>query len=218
MSHSLVFSRCTRRACLWGGAASLLGLTAGCHPGGGAGVSAMDVSGAPWGRDFRLQDTTGRWRTLADYRGKLVLMFFGFTQCPDICPAALMRAVELLPLLGDDGSRVQVLFVSLDPERDSAEILAAYIGSFHPRFAALRGDVELTRSTAEHYKVSYRKVPLAGSYTIDHSALVYAYDPGGRLRLALRPELTAAEQATALRPLLASATAAPHPQTPSIPG
>lgn len=165
-------------------------------------ASAIDVTGAEYGKDFRLQDESGQWRTLADYRGKLVMIFFGFTQCPDVCPAAMTQAVEVLKLLGDDAARVQVLFVSLDPERDTPELLRAYIRNFHPGFVALRGDVELTRATAEHFKVFFRKVPFAGSYTIEHSAFVYVYDRQGRLRRALRSDMSAQAQATAIRPLL----------------
>lgn len=165
-------------------------------------AAAVDLTGADYGKDFRLQDTTGQWRTLADYRGKLVLLFFGFTQCPDICPGAMTQAAEVLRLLGDDGSKVQVLFISLDPERDTPEILRAFIGSFHQSFVALRGDMELTRKTANDFKVFFRKVPLAGSYTIDHSAMVYVYDAQGRLRSALRPGLPAQAQADAVRALM----------------
>jgi protein SCO1/2 len=174
---------------------------AACSDGIKSELSAIDVTGAEYGKDFRLQDTSGQWRTLADYRGKVVMLFFGFTQCPDVCPAAMMQAVEVLKLLGDDAGKVQVLFVSLDPERDTPEILRAYIQNFHPSFQALRGDVELTRTMAEAFKVFYRKAPFAGSYTIEHTALVYLYDTQGQLRRALRPGITASTQADAVRAL-----------------
>lgn len=184
-------------------------LLAGCSGEVTPASAAIDVTGAEYGKDFRLQDTSGQWRTLADYRGKLVLLFFGFTQCPDVCPAAMMQAVEVLKLLGDDGTKVQVIFVSLDPERDTPELLRAFIGSFHPSFMALRGDMELTRKTADDFKVFFRKVPLAGSYTIDHSAMVYVYDPQGRLRRALPPGQPAQAQAAAVKALMdANATPA----------
>jgi protein SCO1 len=192
----------TRRACLL--ALAPVWFAAGCSPHGPSGTGVTDVTGATYGRDFRLQDTDGAWRTLADYRGKTVLVFFGFSQCPDVCPTAMLHAAETLKQLGDDGKKVQVVFISLDPERDTADILHRYIGSFHTSFVALRGDVELTRKTAEDYKVFFRKVPLAGSYTIEHSAMVYAYDKNGHLRLALRSGLSALEQAAQLKPLVAA--------------
>lgn len=181
-------------ACAW--------LTSGCTPRTAATPKPIDLTGVGYARDFRLQDTEGAWRTIADYRGKAVLVFFGFAQCPDVCPSAMFRAAEALAELGADASRVQVLFVTLDPERDSAEILRAFVGSFHPGFVALRGDPELTRKTADEFKVFYRKVPIGSSYTIDHSAMVYAYDGAGRIRVALRPTMTGHEQAEQLRALL----------------
>lgn len=160
------------------------------------------MTGARHAKDFRLQDVEGQWRTLADFRGKVVLLFFGFVQCPDVCPAAMMQAVEMMRVLGDDGRRVQVLFVSLDPERDSPEILKAYIASFHASFIGLRGEPEVTRKTAEEYRVIFRKVPMASGYTIEHSALAYVYDTRGRLRQALRPDMSAQAQADALNALM----------------
>ncbi|WP_374408684.1 SCO family protein [Hydrogenophaga sp.] len=183
-------------------ACTAVGLLPACSQGESAGTGAIDVTGADYARDFRLQDTGGAWRTLADYRGKVVMVFFGFTQCPDICPGAMTQAAEVLQRLGDDGRRVQVLFISLDPERDTPEILHAFVSTFHPSFVALRGDPALTQQTAESYRVFYRKVPAGGSYTIDHSALVYVYDKDGQLRRALRPGMTAEQQIEQIRPFL----------------
>lgn len=191
-----------RRA--WLGACAALLVTTACTPGERQPLHGLDITGATYGQDFRLADATGRERTLADFRGKLVLLFFGFTQCPDVCPTALAGAVDTLRLLGDDGNRIQVLFVSLDPERDTAEMLQAYATTFHPSFLGLRADLARTQETARHFKVLFRKVPQASSYTIEHSALVYAFDSSGRLRLALRPGQTPREQADDLRPLLAA--------------
>lgn len=200
-------SRRSRRAMTFGLACGLL--LAACSDDVKPAATAIDVTGAAYGRDFRLQDTAGQWRSLADFRGRTVLLFFGFTQCPDVCPAAMTQAVDVLRLLGDDGTKVQVLFVSLDPERDSAEILRAFVGSFHPSFMALRGDMEVTRKTAEDFKVFFRKVPLAGSYTIDHTAFVYVYDTQGRLRRALRPGMSARAQADAVKALMNESAAPP---------
>jgi protein SCO1/2 len=151
-----------------------------------------------------LTDAQGQERTLADFRGKVVLLFFGFTQCPDICPTALASALEVLQILGDDGSKVQVLFVSLDPERDTPDVLKSFVSSFHPSFVGLRADTAHTRATAEHFKVFYRKAPLAGSYTIDHSAITYVFDKTGHVRLASRPGQLPQRLADDVRRLLAA--------------
>ncbi len=149
-------------------------------------------------------DHHGTPRTLADFRGKAVMVFFGFTQCPDVCPTSLARAVEIKQRLGDQGAQLQVLFVTLDPERDSAQILAAYMEAFDPTFLGLRADAERTRETAKAFKVFFRKVPTGNSYTIDHSSLTYAYDPAGRLRLGFKHEASAADCADDLGRLLAT--------------
>lgn len=174
---------------------------AGCQPAPG-GFLATDLTGAEYARDLRLQDPQGRWRTLSEFKGRVVLLFFGFTQCPDVCPTALARAAEVMQLLGDDAARLQVIFVSVDPERDTAELLRDYTAAFHPSFLGLRGSLEATAATARDFKVFYRKVPTGSSYTLDHTALSYAYDPAGRLRLAIRHEAPAADVAADLRRLL----------------
>lgn len=179
----------------------------GCTPQDKPRSRALDISGAAYGRDFRLTDPQGHERSLADYRGKVVMLFFGFVQCPDVCPTALLRGAQVLELLGDDGSRVQGLFVSLDPERDSAEIVHAYATAFHPSFVGLRGDLQRTQATADHFKVYFRKVASGGSYTLEHTAITYVYDPAGNLRLALRTELNAREVADDVAPLLPPAAA-----------
>lgn len=179
-----------------------------CTPADKPRSRALDVSGAAYGRDFRLTDPQGNERTLADYRGKVVMLFFGFVQCPDVCPTALLRGAEVLQLLGDDGSRVQGLFVTLDPERDTAETLLAYATAFHPSFIGLRADLQRTKETAEHFKVYFRKVPSGGTYTLEHSAMTYVYDPAGSLRLALRAELSAREVADDVALLLPPAAVA----------
>ena len=188
-------------------AAGTLGLAA-CSPRDEPPLRGLDITGAPYGLDFRLTDAQGRERTLADFRGKVVLLFFGFVQCPDVCPTAMLRAVEVLALLGDDGSRVQALFVTVDPERDTPETLQAYTAAFHPSFLGLRGDLVRTRETADHFKVFYRKVPSAGSYTMDHTATSYAFDPAGRLRLAFTPGMSAKDVADDVAVLLKTTPAA----------
>lgn len=146
---------------------------------------ASDITGASFGRDFSLQDPKGVTRTLADFRGKAVVVFFGYTQCPDVCPTTLATLAQTMKLLGADADRVQVLFVTIDPERDRAALLAQYVPAFDPRFLALRGDADATAKVAKEFKIIYEKVPGAtpGSYTMDHSAGTYIFDPKGRLRL-----------------------------------
>ena len=186
--------------------AALAVFIAGCNRAGDAaapGFRGIDLTGAPYGRDFRLTDADGRERTLADYQGKAVLMYFGFVQCPDVCPTALIRAAKVKQLLGADGDKLQVIFITIDPERDTPEVIKAYTAAFDPSFIGLYGDAKRTRETADEFKVYYKQVPTGSSYTMDHSALSYAFDPQGRLRLALRHEQTAEDYAHDLRQLLA---------------
>jgi protein SCO1/2 len=196
-------SRHRRHAIRCGVLACLLAV-AGCRKPAAA-FHGIDVTGADYGSDFRLNDPEGRKRTLADFKGKAVMMFFGFTQCPDVCPTALARAAEVKRLLGADGERLQVLFVTLDPERDKPEVLKAYTAAFDPSFIGLYADAPRTAETAQHFKVYFKKVPTGNSYTLDHSALSYVYDPSGRLRLVLRHEQSTQEYADDLRQLLHSA-------------
>ncbi|HET7032357.1 MAG TPA: SCO family protein [Casimicrobiaceae bacterium] len=146
---------------------------------------ASDVTGAGFGRDFTLTDPTGRQRTLADYRGKVVVLFFGYTQCPDVCPTTLSALAETMKSLGADAGRVQVVFVTVDPDRDTSEVLASYVTAFDPSFVGLRGDAEAIARTAKEFKILYQKQPgrTPQSYTVDHSAGTFVFDPQGRLRL-----------------------------------
>ncbi|OIR06805.1 hypothetical protein GALL_110530 [mine drainage metagenome] len=166
---------------------------------------STDITGANFGRDFALTDQTGHLRHLSDYKGKAVVIFFGYTQCPDVCPTTLAGLAEAMKLLGADAKRVQVLFVTVDPERDTQALLAAYVPQFDPSFVGLYGDAATTAATAKEFKVFYQKV--AGStpqtYTIDHTASSYAYDPKGRLRLLIRHDETPQNVADDLRLLLA---------------
>ena len=179
---------------------------AGCNRAGDAaapGFRGIDLTGAPYGRGFRLTDAEGRERTLADYKGKAVLLYFGFTQCPDVCPTALIRAAEVRKLLGAEGNKLQVIFITVDPARDTPEVIKAYTAAFDPSFIGLYGDAKRTRETADEFKVYYKQVPTGSSYTMDHSALSYVFDPQGRLRLAMRHEQTAADYAHDIRQVLA---------------
>ena len=144
-----------------------------------------DVSGAAYGKDFRLADHHGKPRTLADFKGKVVLLFFGYTHCPDVCPTTLAEAAAAMQALGAQADRVQVLFVTVDPARDTPALLARYVPSFHPTFLGLHGDEQQIAETTRDFKVFSQKTPGASaeSYLIDHSAGTFVFDPQGRLRL-----------------------------------
>ena len=166
---------------------------------------STNISGVEWGRDFSLADHNGQPRRLADFKGKVVVLFFGYTQCPDVCPTTLASMREALKLLGNDATRVQVLFVTLDPARDTPELLAAYVPMFDPSFIGLRGDDATIAALAKDFKVFYVKQPgtTPDNYSIDHSTGSYAFDPQGRLRLLLRHGETPATVAGDLKLLLA---------------
>ena len=150
--------------------------------------SAVDITGADYATGFSLTDHNGQARTLADFKGKVVVIFFGYTQCPDVCPTSLSELAQALQLLGADGDKLQGLFVSVDPERDTPEIMKAYMASFDPGFLALYAAPnalpELTKSFRIYYKKVDGKTPT--SYTMDHSAGSYVYDTQGRVRLYTR--------------------------------
>ncbi|MDB6079688.1 MAG: hypothetical protein JWO82_3435 [Akkermansiaceae bacterium] len=174
-----------------------------------------DITGTETGKDFSLTDPDGKVRHLADFKGKAVLIFFGFTQCPVICPTALSRAVEIKKLLGADGARLQVLFVSVDPERDTPEILRGYTQAFDPSFLGLTTDAAHLKETAKDFKITYEKVPTGSSYTMDHSVVSYLYDPAGRIRLVLNHARTAEECAQDIAAILKDFPAAPVAAPPS---
>jgi protein SCO1/2 len=159
-------------------------VVAGCGPASPR-FQGSDVTGASFGRDFRLIDHNGNPRTLADFRGKAVVVFFGYTQCPDFCPTTMSELAAAMQKLGPDARRVQVLFVTVDPERDTRDVLARYVPAFDPSFLGLYGDEKATAETAKEFKIIYQKQPgrEPGSYSVDHSAGTYIFDPQGRLRV-----------------------------------
>ena len=170
-------------------AASILGLALlGCSP--KASFTNVDITGSTaFGKDFSLLDPDGKTRTLEDFGGKVVVMFFGYTQCPDVCPTTLTEMEQAMNLLGPQSNQVQVLFVTVDPQRDTAAILKQYVPAFDPRFLGLRpaDDAALDKVTKD-FKIYYKKVPGSspGSYTIDHTAGSYAFDRNGQLRLFIK--------------------------------
>ena len=159
----------------------------GCGPQAQTGAPKFqltDVTGAPFGKSLALTDHTGKPRTLADFQGKVIVLFFGFTQCPDICPTTLAEMAKVVKELGPDGNKVQVLFVSVDPERDTQALLSQYVTAFNPTFLGLRGDADATLKAAKEFKVYVQKQPPKnGNYSVDHSAGTFVLDQRGQLRL-----------------------------------
>jgi protein SCO1/2 len=147
--------------------------------------NGVDLTGASYASKLALTDQNGQPRTLGDFKGKVTVVFFGYTQCPDVCPATMAELAEVKRSLGKDGDRLQGVFVTIDPERDTAALLKSYMAGFDSSFVALRGTPEQTQATAKEFKVFYAKVPGAdaNSYTMDHSAGAYVFDPAGRIRL-----------------------------------
>jgi protein SCO1 len=146
-----------------------------------------DLTGAAFGKNLQLTDHTGKPRSLADFRGKVVVVFFGYTHCPDVCPTTLSEMAAVAQKLGPEAQKLQVLFVTLDPERDTPQLLAQFVPAFNPDFLGLYGGKEATARVAKEFRVFYQKNPgqTADSYTLDHSAGSYVYDTAGRLRLFL---------------------------------
>jgi protein SCO1/2 len=172
------------------GAAALA--LAGCEPGASPGSKqvfrGVDITGADYARTLSLPDQTGTVRSLSDFKGKVVVVFFGYTQCPDVCPSTMAELAQIKKAMGKDGERVQGVFVSVDPERDTPEILKGYMASFDGSFVALRGTVDQTKAAAKEFKVFYGKVPgkTEGSYSVDHTAGSFIFDPAGKVRLFVR--------------------------------
>jgi protein SCO1/2 len=168
--------------------------------------NAVDITGAEYGKDLSLLDTTGKKRSLAEFKGKVVVVFFGFTQCPDVCPTTMAQLAELRRKLGPDGDKLQGIFVSIDPERDTPEVLAEYTKALDPSFVALRGSLDELKEAASSFKVFYQKVPTADgkSYTMDHTAGSFVFDPQGHLRLFVRYGMTLPQLEGDVRQLLAA--------------
>ena len=147
-----------------------------------------DISAAGYATDFALTDHNGKPRTMADFRGKAVVIFFGYTQCPDVCPTTMTGMAEAMKLLGEDASKVQALFVTVDPERDTPQLLAQYVPVFNPSFLGLYADAQTIARTAQEFRIFYKKQPgsTPSTYTVDHTAGSYVYDPKGRLRLYIK--------------------------------
>jgi len=196
-----------RRLLITWASLAALALAAGCGEraaGPAVPFKGVDITGADYGRELALPDVDGRVRTLADFKGKAVVVFFGFTHCPDVCPTTMAELADVKRQLGADGERLQAVFVTVDPERDTPEKLKGYMAAFDPSFVALRGTPAQTEALAKSFKAYYKKVPGADadSYTVDHTAGSYVFDPQGRLRLFVRYGQPVADWVSDLRQLL----------------
>jgi protein SCO1 len=192
---------------LAGAVISLAGCDAPSSSGGATtSFKGIDITGAEYARTLSLTDQNGQPRTLADFKGKVTVVFFGFTQCPDVCPMTMAELAQVKTSLGKDGERVQGVFVTVDPERDTAAVLKTYMSGFDPSFVALHGSPEEIAATAKEFKVFYAKVPgkAEGSYSVDHTAGSYVFDARGKVRLFIRYGSGAEALAADLKTLLAS--------------
>jgi protein SCO1/2 len=152
--------------------------------------AATDISSSPWGANFNLVDHNGQPRTIADFKGKAVVLFFGYTHCPDVCPTTMAKLASVMQKLGPDSKRVQVLLVTLDPKRDTPEILRQYVPAFHPSFLGLSGDEQQIDAVAKEFKVMrmLQEPDKSGYYMVDHAGGLYAFDPRGQLRLFINEQ------------------------------
>lgn len=166
--------------------------------------ASVDITGGEWGKNLQLTDHTGKPRTLADFKGKAVVLFFGYTNCPDVCPTTMVKLASAMEKLGKDAERVQVLMVTLDPKRDTQEVLGKYVPAFHPSFLGMTGSEEQVDAAAKEFKIIrvLQKPNADGFYTVDHSGQTYALDPQGRLRLFFRDAQPAEEIVQDLKTLL----------------
>lgn len=186
-----------------------LAFLAACNPNGGqnsteSGFVGQDITGADFAKPLSLTDQTGKQRTMSDFKGKVVMLFFGYTHCPDVCPTTLSDLKQTMKLLGDKANEVQVLFITVDPERDTQEVLAQFVPYFDARFLGLRGSVQETKDTLDNFKVYQAKVDEKsnGSYLIDHSAGMYVYDKNGKIRLYMQYGQKPEEMASDIKKLL----------------
>ena len=200
MNSIAIFTRFIRAIALLG---LIFGLLAACAEKKPE-FRSIDLTGADYAKNFSLPDASGQTRTLADFKGKAVVLFFGFAQCPDVCPTTMAEVAAAKKSLGKDAEKVTAIFITVDPERDTPQVLKAYMESFDPSFTALRGTPEQTAALAKAFKIYYKKVEgkTPTSYTIDHTAASFVYDPQGKLRLYTRYGMGAQALADDLKILL----------------
>lgn len=201
-------SKVPRRALLMaGGAALAAGGLAFWLPEPSRAFKSVDITGADYARDFALPDHAGQPRTLKDFRGRVVAVFFGFTQCPDVCPTTLTEMTKVKQLLGSDGDRLQVIFITVDPARDTPEVLRAYMRNFDPQHLALIPNEQQLQEVAREFKIYYKKIEgkTPTAYSMEHSAVTYVFDTRGRVRLYARYGLEPEALASDARKLLKEA-------------
>lgn len=188
-------------------AVTAAGLLAACSPEEKLQFKSIDLTGADYAKDFSLADQNGQVRTIKDFAGKVVVVFFGFTQCPDVCPTSMAELASIKKQLGPDGDKLQAVFISVDPERDTPQVLKAYMGNFDPTFLALRPTMEQLPQVTKDFKIYYKKVDgkTPGSYSMDHTAGSYVFDTKGNLRLYSRYGNDVAGFTSDIRQLLKSA-------------
>ncbi|MDM0012408.1 SCO family protein [Variovorax sp. J22P168] len=203
MTHPLTKRQALRTLALAGLAAAVAVPLAACTESKPS-FQAVDITGADYAKDFSLSDADGKVRTMADFKGKAVVLFFGYAQCPDVCPTTMTEMAQVKQQLGADGDKLQVLFVTVDPTRDTPEVMKAYMGAFDPAFVALIPTPEQLSALAKDFKVYYKKVDgkTPSSYSMDHSAASFVYDPQGRLRLYARYGAGVAPMVSDLKTLL----------------
>lgn len=167
---------------------------------------SLDITGAEYARQLALTNADGQPFQLSSLKGKVVVVFFGYTQCPDVCPTTLSNLAETQRLLGKDGDKLVGVFVTVDPKRDTASLLKAYVSAFNPNWVGLRGSPDETAAAAKEFKIFYREVPgkTESSYTVDHTAASFVFDPQGKVRLYVRHATPPADLAADIRILLAS--------------
>jgi protein SCO1/2 len=190
----------------WAGAAAVTGTGLLACSEAKPNFNAVDLTGADYAKDFALADADGKTRTMADFKGKVVVLFFGYAQCPDVCPTTMTEMAQVKQQLGSDGDKLQVLFVTVDPARDTPQVMKAYMGAFDPSFIALIPTPEQLVATAKDFKVYYKKVEgkTPTSYSMDHSAASFVYDTQGRLRLYARYGAGAPSMVSDVKALLAA--------------
>ena len=209
MKHSMNKRQALRwmvKTAAWAGAATVAGVNLAACTESKPSFNAVDITGADYARDFSLADADGKVRTLADFKGKAVVLFFGYAQCPDVCPTTMSEMAQVKQQLGADGDKLQVVFVTVDPVRDTPEVMKAYMGAFDPSFVALIPTPDQLAAVAKDFKVYFKKVDgkTPTSYSMDHSAASFVYDPQGRLRLYARYGAGVAPMVADLKTLLKS--------------
>ncbi|MEJ8848901.1 SCO family protein [Variovorax rhizosphaerae] len=190
----------------WTAAASALGLGLTACSESKPSFNAVDLTGADYAKDFKLTDADGKERSLADFKGRVVVLFFGYAQCPDVCPTTMTEMAQVKQQLGKDGDKLQVVFITVDPARDTPAVMKAYMGAFDPGFVALIPTPEQLAAIAKDFKVYFKKVEgkTPTSYSMDHSAASYVYDTQGRLRLYARYGAGVAPMVADIKALLKS--------------